>query len=138
MDYGEFIAQVRERGKLQTEEEAKQVIQATLRTLGERIGGEARRHLATQLAKELAAYVESTEDRNPEVFPLEEFYNRVSARSEMGFPQAVPLSQVVMSVLQDAIASGEQRQVLFELPEEYKQLFGLKPESPGFVRYTRE
>jgi len=48
------------------------------------------------------------------------------------------MSQVVISVLQDAIAAGEQQQVLFELPEEFKELFGLKPERLEFVRYTSE
>ncbi len=48
------------------------------------------------------------------------------------------MSQIVISVLQDAIALGEQQQVIFQLPEEFKELFGVKPETPEFVRYTKE
>jgi len=136
MDYETFLDGVQNRGNLESRDEAEQITLAVLRTLGERLNRTEREHLATQLTKKLQQAVMSIKDKQSDVFNLEEFYNRVTARAGVGFPKAVASSQVVISVLQDAIAAGEQRNVIFELPSEYEELFGLKPERPEFVKYT--
>lgn len=136
MDYKTFLDVVQDRGKLDSRDEVVRITLAVLRTLGERLNRTEREHLATQLTKELQQAVMSMKDKQSDVFNLEEFYNRVTARADVGFPKAVASSQVVISVLQDAIAAGEQRNVIFELPSEYEELFGLRPERPEFVKYT--
>lgn len=58
---------------------------------------------------------------------LEEFYNRVAARSDVGYPAAIKHSQAVIQVLQEAISRGELRDVLRELPDEYEELISGQP-----------
>jgi len=63
-------------------------------------------------------------------FSLEEFYNRVKARGDVGCPQAVDESRAVFAVLQEAVTRGEIEDILSELPAEYRELFGGQPRSP--------
>jgi len=138
LDKNEFVRQVQNRGILASEKEAVKITNAVLTTLAERLDSEERNHLATQLSKDLSNTIMSVEDGQSGSFNLEEFYTKVKSRADISFTKAVPMSQIVISVLQDAIALGEQRQVIFKLPEEFKDLFGVKPETPEFVRYTKE
>ena len=129
MDYEEFLNLVQQYAGLDTQEEALQITRATLETLGERIYRSARGDIASQLPGELKPLLSArvspeTSRQQVDRFSLEEFYNRVSARADVGYPRAVSRSRAVMSVLKEAISGGEWEDLRSELPAEYSDLLG--------------
>ncbi|MEW6570669.1 MAG: DUF2267 domain-containing protein [Nitrospirota bacterium] len=135
MKYDEFVERVQQTAELHSLEDATKVVEAVLKTLGERLTRGEREDLASQLPKELKDYLykHRTPERSRleyELFSLEEFYNRVGARTKVRYKQAVKLSQVVGEVLREAVSPRELQDILSDLPEEFDELFGKKPESP--------
>jgi uncharacterized protein (DUF2267 family) len=129
MRYHEFINRVQERTDLGSRDEAARATEATLATLGERLYRTERENLAAQLPDELKEDLFKRVDsevirRDVDRFSLEEFYIRVSARAEVGYPDAVKRAQAVIAVLQEAVSAGEIEDVLSKLPDEYGELFG--------------
>lgn len=121
MEYAEFIRQVQDRAGLAGREAAARVARATLETLGERIDKEERDDLAAQLPAELK---EPLSARNANgSFNVEEFFKRVSARADIGYPEAVAQSQAVVSVMEKAVSAGEIEDLCDQLPDEYAELF---------------
>ncbi|MBD3345397.1 MAG: DUF2267 domain-containing protein [Chitinivibrionales bacterium] len=96
-------------------------------TLRERLGRKECSLLAAQLPNRLKPFL--LEEKNSEYFNLEEFYNRVGARTGVRYGEAVHRSRVVMDELKKAISQGEINDVLSHLPGEYEELFGRKPRS---------
>lgn len=74
---------------------------------------------------------EHSREDNP-TFSLEEFHNKVAARSDVRYRQAVKRVKAVMSVLREAVSEGELAHVLSVLPESYTELFGEPP--PGHAK----
>ena len=143
MEYDEFIGRVQERAELSSPDEAAAAVRATLGTLSEMLSPKERHDLAAELAKPLKDCLTLWVDRppreltHPHRFNLEEFYNRVAARSDVGYPAAVKHSQAVVQVLKEAVSRGELRDVLRELPDEYDELLGSTirgPASPSIIR----
>lgn len=143
MESKEFVKRVQDQAELAAPDEAVAAIEAVLGTLGEMLSPLERRHLTAQLPKPLKDYVSRWVQRPPKEitrphrFTLEEFYNRVAARSNVRYPTAVKLSQVVMQVLREAVAEGELADVFRELPEEYEELrtgTARSPASPSIVQ----
>lgn len=136
MDYDEFVKRVEETAELDAPEKAQDAIRATLGTLGELLSRPERADLAAELHKPikecLDAWLEhSTKGINrPHRFPLEEFYNRVSARAGIGYPAAVKRSLAVMGVLRQAVSQGQLDEAFRELPEEYGELLSGRPKGP--------
>lgn len=136
MDYDDFVTRVQEAAGLGARDEAVRAIGATLGTLGELLSRTERDNLAAELHKPLKEYLYTWIDRpnkglnRPHRFRLEEFYNRVSARSEAGYPAAVKHSLAVMSVLRQAVSRGELADAFRELPDEYEELLSGKPRGP--------
>jgi uncharacterized protein (DUF2267 family) len=127
MQYEEFLERLQNRAGLESQEEARQAAEATLETLGERIARKERADVASELPRPLFEFLTR---RPPEdLFDLEEFYNRVSARADVGYPEAVRLARAAVEVLKEAISEGQELDVLFRLPEEFDELFGRK--TPG-------
>lgn len=91
-----------------------------METLGERISKAERENCAAQLPNELKAYL--LKRPNTQGFTFEEFYNRVRARADVGFPDTVKGTRAVMHVLQDAISPGEMEDVISNLPADYRNL----------------
>jgi uncharacterized protein (DUF2267 family) len=128
MDFVEFLERVREISESESQEEAENIIRATFETLGERIYRTKREDLAAQLPKELKEFLFLRVDgevtrRHTDRFLLEEFYNRVSARADIGFPQAVKGSKAVMAALQEAVTEGVLAKIREVLPKEFDDLF---------------
>jgi uncharacterized protein (DUF2267 family) len=136
MEYQEFVTRVQDEVGLAASDEAAAAIKAVLGTLGEMLSPMERRHLAAQLQKPLKDFVTAWMERPPKEkgrphrFGLEEFYQRVAARSDVRYPAAVKRSQAVMKVLREAVAPGELADILRELPQEYEELFTGTPRSP--------
>lgn len=135
MQYEQFITQVQERANLDTRQRAEQVTQAVLATFGERLYRTEREQLAAQLPEALKKYLFERQEPQPttpqhtERYVLEEFYNRVGARTDSGIQEAARLAKVVIGVLAEAVSLGQMQQVMSKLPNEYEAL--LRPEQPG-------
>jgi len=127
MRYEEFLKRVQTQAKLGSQDEAVKLIHATLETLGERIYRSQRDGLAAQLPDELKSPLRArTEPENTrqevERFALEEFYNRVSARTGLAYARTVTGVKTVMDVLREATASGEWDDLRARLPDEYDKI----------------
>ncbi|MFO7918724.1 MAG: DUF2267 domain-containing protein [Anaerolineae bacterium] len=134
MRYHEFVNRIQERGGLDSPAEAEKTIRATLSALGECLYKTERRHLASQLPKEvkefLYEYVDSSEPiRRRACFTLGDFYNRVAARADVTQGPAVERAKAVVAVLREAVPEGEWAHVIREMPDEYDPL--LKGEGGG-------
>lgn len=128
MRYNAFIELVQRKAGLESIDQAVQATEAALETLGERLYRTERENLAAQLPNELKQYLfkRQVTDR----FSLEEFYERVSARSDVRYHHAVEQARAVMAVLREAISPGELKDILSKLSDDYGELFGEKPLSP--------
>lgn len=131
MQFDEFIKRVQDDARLGTPEEAVQITQAVLETLGERLDRKVRNGVAAQLPNELKNYL-SARAENTDRYILTEFYNRVGARADLKYYDAAERSWQVMAVLRQAIPEGEIRDMKESLPSEFAELFG--EDTPGQVR----
>jgi uncharacterized protein (DUF2267 family) len=125
MQYQEFVQRVQSKADLSSHEEALHTINTILATLGERLYRTERQKLTAQLPAELKGFLsermtgEATR-QDIDRFPLEEFYNRVSARLDISYDQAAEQSQAVMSVLQQAVSPDQIRAVKDTLSADYE------------------
>ncbi len=129
MQTDEFVRRVQERANIESGDEALDIVAATLETLGERLPRDEREDLIAELPGQLKAY--ARRHLETEQFTLEEFFNRVAARSDLGAPQAIEQTHVVMHVLQEAVSEGQLQQMRAQLPPEFEQLFTGEPQGPG-------
>jgi len=121
MKYDEFIGQVQHRARLDSRGAAVRATRAVLEVLAERIHPGERSNLCAQLPEEIALYLERNPE--PERFGLDEFFERVSEHEGSPPSKAVHHARAVISVLQDAVSSGQIEDVRAQLPEEYAPLF---------------
>jgi uncharacterized protein (DUF2267 family) len=122
MKDGQFRAEVKNLAQLDSDEDARKAIGATLQTLKERLAGEEPSNLAAQLPPRIAPYVEG--DGGRETFPVEEFYERVAGKEGVGKDEAVRHARAVATVVQTAVTGGELDDVRSQLGDAYKELFG--------------
>jgi uncharacterized protein (DUF2267 family) len=128
VEYDRFIARVQQEAAIAEREVAVRGVVAVLATLGERLYRTESSHLAAQLPNELkpslrAVRQPATSRATVPPFSLEEFYKRVSARADLGYPEAVTLARAVGAVLREAVAPGELADIRAELPPDFGQLF---------------
>lgn len=121
MNYQDFIKRVQESTGETSPKEAKRITEAILEVLGERLSRIHRKHMAAQLPGELHLAV--VEEDPAQQFPLEEFYNRVAARLDLNFHEAIVTSRGVMKAVAEAVAPGEINDIVAGLPTEYAELF---------------
>ena len=122
MKSDQFIAEVKNLAELDSDEDVRKAIGATLETLRERLAGEEPSNLAAQLPPGIAPYVEA--DGGRESFPGEEFYERVAGKEGVGKDKAVRHARAVATVVQTAVTGGELDDVRSQLGDGYKELFG--------------
>ena len=120
MKYDQFMGMVQSKAKLASTEEAIKVTKATLQTLGERLYGGEPKDLASQLPKEIGAFIQGDKT---EKFGLDEFFRRVSEREGSELPDAIYHSRVVIEVVKEAVSKGEIDDIKQQLPPEYDRLF---------------
>lgn len=124
MTEDEFFELVRERGHMQTREEAKRATRATLQTLAERLEGDEPRRLAEQLSTGIGDYLGEERAGSGESFSLEEFFERVAKKEgqSVDVPRSTYHARVVIEALGVA-THGEIEDVHEQLPPEYDPLF---------------
>ena len=112
-----------------TEEQAGPVADATLRTLGERIGARQARELGAHLPDELAAALRDPDGCEP--FGYEEFIGRVAEREGVDRQTAARDAAAVMACLIEVVPETELDYVRAALSEDYRPLLGdVAPEAP--------
>jgi uncharacterized protein (DUF2267 family) len=121
MEYAAFIKRVQQRVDFDAPADAVRAIEATLETLGERLSPRETRQLAAELPKELRASL--LQRSAQQIFPLEEFFNRVSAREGVRWHQAATHARAVIAVVGEAVSSGALADVKTELAPDYDDLF---------------
>ena len=117
MQYGEFISEVRGRTSAEDREEAEQFANATLQTLGERIGQDESDQLASELPTE---FTDDLLRGAPVRFGVDEFVERVDDATDVEVREADVRG--VFAVLDDAVSAGELDDVRARLPDEYERL----------------
>ncbi len=120
MNADEFVKHVQKKGGFNSKEDAVSAIHATLTTLAERLFNNEPEQLADQLPFDIGIYLRNSPIK--EKFDLDEFYNRVSARSGLPRLEAVHGAQAVMAVLMEAVSMGEILDVINDLPKDYRSL----------------
>lgn len=128
MKYHVFVERVKDEAGFESLEDAARIIKVVLETLGERISKTEREELAAQVPHELKEYLHKCCEKDR--YPLEEFYDRITQRADIGYPDAVRQTLAIIRVLQEAVSPGELRDILNELPDQYAEIFGREPESP--------
>lgn len=127
MDYKTILKRIKKRRGLEDTQQAEQLLEAVLKTLGERIGKTERENLGAQLPKGLKeTLVDEPERRQQEWISLEEFYTRVSERSGLSFELASQVTKEIMDVLQEATSAGEMDDLKKQLPVEYREIFNME------------
>jgi uncharacterized protein (DUF2267 family) len=134
MQYAPFVATVEQVGGLRRED-AERAIEATLRTLAERITRGEAEDVAALLPKEVRQFLTSTREE-AETFGLDEFYRRVAEREGVDRRAAAAHARAVFVALGVAVAPGELRDMASQLPREYEPL--LQAAGVGRRRAARE
>ena len=122
MQYEEFLNKVQERIGSAQPDEARRAITATLSTLSERISGGEAADLREQLPQELKEPIQRSGEE-AEAFLLEEFLRRVGEREGVNVDTARNHASAVMTVLGEAVTSGQLDDIRAQLPQEFSPLF---------------
>ena len=114
MQFDDFITRVQEQAGLNTRDEAISITRAVLETLGERLDRKVRNGLEAQLPNELKEFLLGRVEHSDQ-YDLQEFYNRVGARADLKYGDAVQRTRQVISVLRQAVPGGEIEDILEDL-----------------------
>src|SRR3954447_6676799 len=120
MRYATFLSTVEQVGGM-TREQAERAIEATLRTLAERITGGEAEDIARFLPEELRSFIFPTREE-AERFGLDEFYRRVADRAGVDRRTAAGHARAVIVALARTGAPGGLRDMVAQLPKEYEPL----------------
>jgi uncharacterized protein (DUF2267 family) len=120
LDYETFLGIVEQEAGI-PRDEAERAVQATLRTLAERITGGEVRELRALLGPQFRPWLPVTPEE-AERFGLDEFLRRVAERDGADRPTAAEHARAVFTALGQAIAPGEMHDVVRQLPAEFDTL----------------
>jgi uncharacterized protein (DUF2267 family) len=120
MRYSPFITTVEQVAGIDRPE-AERAVHATLETLGERITGGEARDIAAFLPEEVRPFLaRSLEPAEP--FGLDEFVRRVAEREGVDERAALEHARAVFTALGVAVAPGELRDMVSQLPKDFEPL----------------
>lgn len=118
----EFIDTVRREASIESTDMARDVTDATLRTLTERISDGEAADIARHLPESLAKTLTDANSGEAEPFSLDEFTERVSERAEIDEPRVIASSRAVATAL-SAAAEAELETAREQLPPEFDVVF---------------
>jgi uncharacterized protein (DUF2267 family) len=124
MKYDEFLARVRERGEYASRADAEKITKDVLGVLAERITPGEAADLAAQLPAPLRPVPTGDGHTRAESFGIEEFCQRVAARTGARPRTALWDASAILSTLADAVSGGELNDVISQLPSGYAVLLG--------------
>jgi uncharacterized protein (DUF2267 family) len=120
MRYGTFMTTIEQVGDL-TREEAERATAATLQTLAERITRGEAEDIASFLPEEVRPLLTSVPEP-AEAFDHHEFVRRVAEREGVDQQTAFDHARAVFTALGAAVAPGELRDMVAQLPADYEPL----------------
>jgi uncharacterized protein (DUF2267 family) len=123
VDFEQFVNLVANRANVVGWDKAQALINATLRTLAERISGGEARDLAVQLPDEFQPSLSGAEE-TAENFTFDEFLRRVAERAGVDEDTALKGARAVMLTVRDAVTTGEWDDIITQLPKHYSELIG--------------
>lgn len=130
-----LVQLTREAAKFESDEEAEQVVHATLEELGENVSpGEARaiaEHLPTAQAESLRV----EEPRSPKPEPVSDFLDNVSEKAGIAREKVLTKVRAVIAALTEVVGEAELGNAHEQLPPEYGRIFkvGEEPVTEAFV-----
>jgi uncharacterized protein (DUF2267 family) len=119
VDYESFIESV-ERDAHTSREDAERAVQATLRTLAERLTGGEARHVAGELPPPASEWLHDGNKAEP--FGVAEFLQRVAEREGVPEETAKEHARAVFAALGRALSSKELHDMVSELPKDFQEL----------------
>lgn len=120
-----IIDGIRSRTDIDSDEQARDALEAVLETLGERISREEGKDLAHSLPQDLEVAPIDWDSASEGDFDIDEFLDRVMERAGADSRQETQTwSQAVLDALEDEITEPELERVKTQLPQEYDTLFG--------------
>lgn len=123
MKYNDFIRHVQSFSQVDSLDEVRQAVHATLRTLADRIPAETANKLVRQLPVELRSAIQDQKEQAGSSFTLKEFYQRVSEKENIDPATAVIHVRSVFAVLNSAIIPADFSEIQAALSEDYEELF---------------
>jgi uncharacterized protein (DUF2267 family) len=120
MQYATFLSTVEQAAGIRRDE-AERAIAAVLRTLAERITGGEAADIAAFLPREIRRLLTDVPEA-AEGFDLEEFLRRVAMREGTDRETAMEHSRAVFRALGIAVAPGELRDMVAQLPNDFEPL----------------
>jgi uncharacterized protein (DUF2267 family) len=125
VQFEEFVNEVAARAGV-SRDEAESLVRATLRTLAERLSGGEAEDLRAQLPRQLQAELIPPQEE-AQGFGVEEFVQKVAARSGIDEADAGAGVVAVLSVIRDAVTPGEFGDVLAQLGRDFAELVEAAP-----------
>lgn len=125
MQYGEFIAQVAQRGGPSEQAHADAATKQILAALGQRLAGREPRNLASQLPGELQEPLLRKTSAAEIGDDLDDFLRRVADREGQGCgpPEALAHARAVLATMASFVSAGELADLQAQLPAGYAPLF---------------
>ena len=127
MDQSQIVSAVQDTARIPTHDEAEMAVHATLRALGERLGGGETKDIASQLPPAFADDLPA--EGAGERFGVDEFYQRVAAyeSSDCSPQDGRRHARAVAAALKTSLTGHEFDQIVAQLPREYDDLLGTGP-----------
>jgi len=125
VQFEEFVNEVADRAGT-SRDEAESLVRATLRTLAERLSGGEAEDLRAQLPRQLQAELIPPQEE-AQGFGVEEFVQKVAARSGIDETDVGAGVDAVLSVIRDAVTPGEFGDVLAQLGRDFAELVDAAP-----------
>ena len=126
MDYQDDLKSLRKLLGAENTETVEHFLAAFLETLGERLSKTERHLLGSQLPNEMKPMLMKRPEM--EQYNLDEFYNRLAARAEMGYIQTVRWAKRCGEYLAVRVSAGELEQVACSLGPQFRDLFAPREE----------
>lgn len=123
MEEADFHETVRQRGNLDSVDDARRVTQATLGTLGERLSDGEVADIAPLLPDEVADPLLDAGEGGTAGFAFDEFVERVAEQTEETETDAIRHARAVGATLVEAVGREEIHDARSQLPNEYDRLF---------------
>ena len=119
MRYDEFLAKVRQRAGIDSDEEAVAAIRATLNVLADRLHGGQPTDILSELPPEVLTLLSSQEMRDGAAFGLDGFVERVSEQEGTSTAIAGQHIRGVLATVREVISRKELHDTLAQLPPEF-------------------
>jgi uncharacterized protein (DUF2267 family) len=125
MTHAEIIERICKGAELPTRRSGELAARAVLETLAERVDAAAAEQVAKELPIETGVYLQDVPTQR--TFDLDAFYDRIAGRLAVMRPDAVRISQTVVSTISQAVGEETIHALRAQLPAAWGTLFEARP-----------